>query len=87
MGVHTGSPLIGAWHRANVEELQLPELYDLDDVVAAFDNAGFETAVARLAVRFVPTSGRHHKHGRVLDWLEYYYDQKVVLRFSRPIAS
>jgi SAM-dependent methyltransferase len=83
MGVHTGSPLMEEWYGANVEELQLPKLYDLDDVVAAFNEEGFEAAVARPAVRFVPTSGRHHMHGRVLDWLEYYYDQKVVLRFSR----
>jgi len=88
MGVHAASPIMAEWHRANAEDLQLPELYEIDEVVALFEAAGFHAAAARLAVRFVPTAGHgHHDRGRLLDWLDYYHDQKLVLRFSRPAAS
>ncbi len=88
MGVHAASPLMAEWHRANAEELRLPELYEIDEVVALFEAAGFHAAAARLPVRFVPTAGHgHHDRGRLLDWLDYYHDQKLVLRFSRPAAS
>lgn len=84
MGVHAASPLMAEWHRGNVEELHLPELYDIDEVVAVFKEAGFDAAASRLAIRFVPTAGRgHHHRGRLLDWLDYYCDQKLLLRFSR----
>ena len=84
MGVHAASPLMAEWHHANVEELHLPELYDIDEVVTVFKEAGFDAAVSRLAIRFVPTAGRgHHGRGRLLDWLDYYCDQKLLLRFSR----
>ncbi len=88
MGVHAASPLMAEWHRANVEELGLPELHDIDNVVAVFEAAGFHAAAARLAIGFVPTAGHgHHDRGRLLDWLDYYRDQKLLLRFSRPAAS
>jgi SAM-dependent methyltransferase len=88
MGVHAGSPLMAAWHRANAEAMRLPELYDIDEVVAAFEAAGFGAAAARLAIRFVPAAGHgHHGRGRLLDWLAYYGDQKLLLRFSRPPES
>jgi SAM-dependent methyltransferase len=84
MGVHTGSPLMAEWHAANREELRLPPLYDIDEVIATFRRAGFNASVARLAIRFVPTTGRGHQHeGRLLDWLAYYHDQKLMLRFAR----
>jgi len=84
MGVHAASPLMAEWHRANVEELHLPELYDIDEVVTVFKEAGFDAAASRLAIRFVPTTGRgHHGRGRLLDWLDYYCTQKLLLRFSR----
>jgi SAM-dependent methyltransferase len=86
MGVHAASPLMVDWHRANVRELQMPELYDIDEVVAVFKAAGFDAAAARLAMRFVPSGGREHRgRGRLLDWLDYYYDQKLLLRFSRAL--
>ncbi len=88
MGVHAASPLMAEWHRANVEELHLPELYDIDEVVAVFEAAGFHAGAARLAIGFVPTAGHGHRdRGRLLDWLDYYRDQKLLLRFSRPAES
>jgi SAM-dependent methyltransferase len=84
MGVHTWSPLMVEWHAANATELGLPLLYDPDDVVAVFRDAGFDASAARLAIRFVPTSGHgHHDRHPLLDWLDYYSDQKLLLRFSR----
>jgi hypothetical protein len=62
----------------------LPPLYDVDDVIATFRRAGFEASVARLAIRFVPSTGRGYDHERrSLDWLAYYRDQKLLLRFTR----
>ena len=85
IGVHAGSPLMVRWHRDNAEALNLPPLNDIDDVITVFEGAGFEAAAARLAVRFVPAAGHHgHDRGRLLDWLDYYYDQKLLLRFTRP---
>lgn len=86
MGVHTGSPLMVEWHSANRDELRLPPLNDVDDVINTFHRAGFDVSIARLAVRFVPTTGRkdHHHEGRSLDWLAYYHDQKILFRFARP---
>jgi SAM-dependent methyltransferase len=85
MGVHAASPLMAEWHRANVDELQLPELYDIDDVVAIFQAAGFNAAAARLAIGLVPAASHgHHGPGRLIDWLDYYRDQKFLLRFTRP---
>jgi SAM-dependent methyltransferase len=85
IGVHTGSPLMVKWHRDNAEALHIPPLNDIDDVISVFEEAGFEAAAARLAVRFVPAAGHHgHDRGRLLEWLEYYYDQKLLLRFTRP---
>jgi SAM-dependent methyltransferase len=83
-GVHAASPLMVKFHRGNVEELQMPRLYDIDEVIAVFQAAGFEAAAARLAMRFVPAAGHGHDGGRLLDWLDYYYEQKLLLRFDRP---
>jgi SAM-dependent methyltransferase len=85
IGVHSGSPLMVKWHRENVEPLNLPALNDIEDVIALFEASGFEAAAARLRVGFVPAVGHHgHDRGRLLDWLDYYYDQKLLLRFRRP---
>jgi SAM-dependent methyltransferase len=85
MGVHAASPLMAQWLAANVEELRLPKLYDIDQVIAVFQTAGFDAAASRLAMRFVPTTGHgHHEQGRLLDWLDYYYQHKLLLRFARP---
>ena len=85
IGVHSGSPLMAKWHRENVEALNLPALNDIEDLIALFEAAGFEAAAARLRVGFVPAAGHHgHDRGRLLDWLDYYYDQKPLFRFTRP---
>jgi SAM-dependent methyltransferase len=84
MGVHAGSPLMVEWHAANREELRVPPLYDVDDVIATFRRAGFDASVARLRIRFVPAAGHgRDREGRSLDWLAYYHDHKLLLRFAR----
>lgn len=86
MGVHAASTLMVEWHRANAERLDLPKLYEIDEVVAGFRAEGFDAAAARLAIGFVPTTGHGLDNGgRLLDWLDYYYDQKLLLRFGRPM--
>jgi SAM-dependent methyltransferase len=83
MGVHARSPLMVEWHSANVEELHLPQLYEIDDLVTIFRTAGFDASVARLAMHFVPAAGHGHDGSQLFDWLNYYYDQKLLLRFRR----
>lgn len=88
MGVHAASPLMSAWHGEDAVELGLPRLYDLDEVVAVFENAGFSASVANLRLRFVPVSAHRHGHdhrGDLLAWLDYYTREKVLLRFTRPV--
>jgi SAM-dependent methyltransferase len=85
MGVHAGSPLMVDWHRAHVEELQLPKLYGIDEVAGVFGAAGFEVAAARLKIGFVPAAGHHSTDdaGSLLQWIEYYNDHKLILRCQR----
>jgi hypothetical protein len=87
MGVHAGSALMARWHAEKAAELELPRLYDLDEVAATFESVGFDVAVARLKLDFVPVSGREGGHGHHQDlagWLDYYARDKVLLRFTRP---
>jgi SAM-dependent methyltransferase len=81
MGVHAGSPGIAEWHAENADRLDLPPLYSLDDVIRAFTGAGFEAAASRLKIGFVPLSG--HARSFPAD-LNYFYEHKVMLRFTRP---
>jgi trans-aconitate methyltransferase len=87
MGVHAGSRLMAEWHASAAAELGMPKLYDLNEVVDVFANAGFEVSVARLAMKFVPVSehegGHQHRDG-LIDWLDYYAHDKVMFRFTRP---
>jgi hypothetical protein len=86
--VHTGSPLMVEWHAAHREELRLPPLYDVDAVIATFRTAGFDASVARLQIRYVPITGHGADHeGRSLDWLGYYHDHKLLLRFARHLLE
>ncbi len=85
IGVHTGSPLMEEFHHDNATALNLPPLNDIDDVLATFETAAFNVSVGRLPIRFVPVAGHgHHEHGRILEWLEYYYEHKVIVRAERP---
>jgi SAM-dependent methyltransferase len=86
MGVHSRSPHMVEWHAANRAELQLPPVYAIDDVIRTFRCAGFDAAVARLAIRFVPIGGLDHD-SRSVDWLAYYHDHKLLLRFTRLHSS
>jgi SAM-dependent methyltransferase len=87
VGVHARSPMMAAWHGSVAGDLGLPRLYDLDELVEAFEGAGFEVSAARLRVRFVPVSSRrggHDHHQGLADWLDYYERDKILFRFTRP---
>jgi SAM-dependent methyltransferase len=81
-GVHAGAPLMVEWHTRNAERLALPPLYSLDELIAAFTAAGFTASVARLKMGFVPVSDDHASSFPAS--LEYFYDQKVMLRLAKP---
>jgi len=83
MGVHAAAPTMADWHRRNAERLHLPALYALDDVIGSFAAAGFEPAVARLQVGFIPASGHTTSFPASL---EYFYDHKLMLRFAKPAS-
>ena len=81
MGVHAAAPNMAEWHAQHVEELRLPPLYALDQVVDAFTGVGFDAAVSRLKIGFVPVSGHAPSFP---GGLEYFYEHKVMLRFQKP---
>jgi hypothetical protein len=60
--------------------IKLPPLYPLDEVIGAFTAAGFEAAVSRLKIGFVPLS--HHAPGFPAA-LEYLCEHKVIMRFAK----
>ena len=52
-----------------------------------FANAGFDVSVSRLEIGFVPVTGGRggHEHRQGLaDWLDYYANDKLMFRFTRP---
>jgi SAM-dependent methyltransferase len=81
-GVHADAPLMVEWHNRSAERLKLPPLYSLDQFIEAFAAVGFEASVARLKMDFVPVSEDHAAHFPAS--LDYFYDQKVMLRFAKP---
>lgn len=81
MGVHAAAPAMAKWHAANAERLHLPPLYALDDVTAAFTMVGFDAAVSRLKVGFIPASRDHAPSFPA--GLDYFYEHKVMLRFTK----
>jgi SAM-dependent methyltransferase len=83
MGVHATSPLMVEWHKEHAAELRLPPLHDPDGVAASFAAAGFEVAASRLKIGFVPIPAQAP---RVLEWLDYYSEKKLLFRFTRPSA-
>ena len=86
MGVHDRSPIMAEWHADNATTLDLPPINNLDDVAELFEAIGFTVALAELRFRFVPAS-LHRAEVPLLDWLDYYRRDKVLLRFSRPAAA
>lgn len=86
MGVHAGSRLMAVWHGEKAGDLSLPPLRQLDEVADVFGEAGFGVEVARLRLRFVPVSAHRTSDdatGGLIDWLNYYSDDKVMFRFTR----
>jgi len=83
-GVHAGSPMMVKWHGEARDELAMPRLYNVEEIIEAFARVGFEVDAARLKVGFVPAD--RHTPG-FLDWLDYYYDQKPLFRFTKPSPS
>jgi SAM-dependent methyltransferase len=87
MGVHAGSRLMSSWHASSADDLELPRLYDLDEVARLFEETGFNVAVGRLQIRFVPVAAHRanpEERHDLLGWLDYYSHDKVLFRFSRP---
>ncbi len=86
MGVHADSALMTTWHADNAIALDLPGPYRLDDVADVFKSTGFEVSVGRLPFRFVPVDA--HRGGladsRLDSWLDYYFRDKVMFRFTKP---
>jgi SAM-dependent methyltransferase len=81
-GVHDESPRMVDWHASTAEELDLPPLRPIDDIVDTFVAGGFQAAAARLRMGFVPAAG--HTPGLV-QWLDYYYEHKLLLRLTRQL--
>ena len=85
IGVHADSALMTAWHSDNATALDLPGPYHLDDVADVFQGTGFEVAVGRLPFRFVPVDAHRGDvtDKRLSSWLDYYYRDKVLFRFTK----
>jgi SAM-dependent methyltransferase len=83
MGVHARSPLMVEWHRDHAAELRLPPLHNLDTLAASFAAVGFEVAASRLPIDFIPLPAQEP---RVLEWLDYYNEKKILFKFTRPAA-
>jgi SAM-dependent methyltransferase len=84
IGVHADSALMTSWHTDNALALDLPGLYRLDDVAGVFKSTGFDVAVGRLQFRFVPVEAhRSDLTDRLSSWLDYYYRDKVMFRFTK----
>jgi len=92
MGVHAGSPLQVDWHRAHADELQLPDLYNIDDVAGVFGACGFAVSAARLKIGFVPAWEHSVERAgsptdaapELMRRMEYYNEHKLLLCFQRP---
>jgi len=80
MGVHAATPGMPDWHARNASRLDLPPLYTLDDVIESFTTAGFEAAVSRLKMGFVPVSDHAPSFPA---GLAYFYEHKVMLRLTK----
>jgi SAM-dependent methyltransferase len=86
IGVHADSALMTAWHDDYATALDLPGPYHLEEVADVFERGGFEAAVGRLPFRFVPVDahrGDRRQDSRLSSWLDYYYQDKVMFRFTK----
>jgi len=84
IGVHADSPLLVGWHHDHVDELKLPRLYSVDEVMSVFSDIGFECAAARLQMGFVPAVlPEVGLTARLVEWLDYNYERKLLLRFTK----
>jgi SAM-dependent methyltransferase len=82
MGTHDRNPALASWHASVAEQLGLPPIYSLEDVLGAFTAAGFEPHLGRLRVPFVPGWALA---GKDLDQtLDYYDRHKMMFKFVRP---
>ena len=86
IGVHADSALMTTWHDDNAIALDLPGPYRLDDVAGVFKATGFDVAVGRLPFRFVPVDAHRGDlaDSRLSSWLDYYYRDKEMFRFTKP---
>jgi hypothetical protein len=87
MGVHAGSRLMSEWHAVSANDLGLPPLRHLDEVALVFEGAGFDVAVGRLRLGFVPVSTLRpgpDERRDLMAWLDYYSLDKMLFRFTRP---
>ena len=90
IGVHADSALMVAWHSDKAAELDLPGPYRLEEVADIFEDAGFDVAVGRLPFRFVPVHAHRddaHANALLSSWLDYYYRDKVMFRFTKADRS
>ena len=78
MGVHASAPEMADWHTRNAQHLKLPPLYSLDEVIETFTAVGFQAAVSRLKMGFVPFSSHAPSFPA---GLQYFYEHKVMMRF------
>jgi len=88
--VHADSPLMVGWHGEKAGELDLPGPYRLEQVADIFENVGFNVAVGRLPFRFVPVHAHRsdsHSDATLSSWLDYYYRDKVMFRFTKTDRS
>ena len=89
IGVHDDSTLMVAWHAEKAAELDLPGPYRLEEVADIFEGAGFDVGVGRLRMRCVPVHADRsdsHADATLSSWLDYYYRDKVMFRFSKRAA-
>ena len=89
MGVHADSELMVVWHREKASDLDLPGPYRLDEVADVFKDAGFDVAIGRLPIGFAPVHahrGDSHSDTSLSEWLDYYYRDKVMFRFTKRHA-
>jgi hypothetical protein len=67
IGMHDRYPLIARWHRDLSRSIELPPVYVLDEVATALTAAGFDVAVTRFDLGFLPVAGHTQADAGTLD--------------------